>query len=68
MLTMDHVDTDGAIHEARRAVELDPLSSQVRHQLAISLAAIGQFEAVGEEGQRLVELTPAFHPGYWYWA
>ena len=66
MLTMDRVDTDAAIHEARRAVELDPLSSQVRHQLAISLAAIGQFEAVGEEGQRLVELAPAFFPGYWY--
>ena len=66
MLTMDQVDTDAAINEAQRAVELDPLSSQVRHQLALSLAATGQFEAVGEEGQKLVELNPAFFPGYWY--
>ena len=66
MLAMDRVNTDGAIHEARRAVELDPLSSQVRHQLAFSLAATGQFEAVGEEGRKLVELNPTFFPGYWY--
>ena len=66
MLAMDRVNTDAAIREARRAVELDPLSSQVRHQLAFSLAATGQFEAVGEEGQKLVELNPTLFLGYWY--
>ena len=66
LLMMDHGDPEEAIAQARRAVDSDPLSGQVRHQLAAILVARRQFDEVEKEGRTLIDLLPGFFPGSWY--
>lgn len=49
---------DQALAFARRAVELDPLSSAAQHRLAVHLMRAGRLEEARETSQRVLDLQP----------
>lgn len=54
-----------AVTEARRALELDPLSLYIIFHVAWIFWLIGKYELWLEQGRKLVELEPQFFGAYW---
>jgi tetratricopeptide (TPR) repeat protein len=55
---------DQAVAAARRAVELDPLSSHALHILAIMLAGIGEHAEAIAHRRRVIDLAPTYFLNY----
>jgi adenylate cyclase len=54
-----------AVTEARRALELDPLSLYIIFHVAWIFWLIGKYDLWLEQGRKLVELEPQFFGAYW---
>jgi TolB-like protein/tetratricopeptide (TPR) repeat protein len=63
-LTFPRGRPENAIDLARRAVELDPTSTEMRIWLLWAQLLIGRYEEAEAEAQRLIELNPAAPYGY----
>ena len=55
---------DEAIHEGKRALEIDPLSIPYHHNLAFIYLALRKYELGVEQLQKLLQVEPVFAPAH----
>ena len=53
-----------AIYEAKKALELDPLSVPYHHNLAVIYQALRKYELGVEQLHKLLQIEPAFAPAH----
>ena len=57
---------DECLASARYAVDLEPVSVNSNRVLAAALVNVGRYREATRQSEKMMELNPAFFPGYWY--